>query len=335
MRTLRRLERVDVILRRTDAWFCDPLELRADSKLGVPGLVEAARLGGVSIVNTLGSGVLENPGLLPYLPRLAEHLLGEQLLLPSVPTWWCGDEDGRRHVLAHMDSLVIKPIARAAGPTAVFPWELSSDGRDDLRRRIEAQPGGWAGQETIELASAPTLTSTGLEARPTVLRTFAVARQDSYTAMPGGLTRVAGSQVSSGDRAGGRSPRISNQAGAISKDTWVLASEPEKLSGFWLVPGPPVAAVDPAASMSSRAAENLFWMGRYAEAGRCHGPSRPGGARPAQRFPAGRQPRRHRMPPGAAHCPHPGELHVPRLCRAGCRRSAAGPRGRTVRPGGR
>ena len=94
LRSLGRLERVDVILRRTDAWFCDPLELRPDSKLGVPGLVEAARLGGVSIVNTLGSGVLENPGLAPYLPRLAEHLLGEQLLLPSVPTWWCGDDDG-------------------------------------------------------------------------------------------------------------------------------------------------------------------------------------------------------------------------------------------------
>jgi uncharacterized circularly permuted ATP-grasp superfamily protein/uncharacterized alpha-E superfamily protein len=266
MRSLRRLERVDVILRRTDAWFCDPLELRADSKLGVPGLVEAARRGGVSIVNTLGSGVLENPGLLPYLPRLAEHLLGEQLLLPSVPTWWCGDEVSRRHVLAHMDSLVIKPIARATSPTAVFPWELSSNGRDELRRQIEAQPASWVGQETVELAWAPTLTPTGLEARPTVLRTFAVARQDSYAAMPGGLTRVAGSGGNGGDiTPAARSPRISNQAGAISKDTWVLASEPEKLSGFWLVPGPPVVAVDPAASMSSRAAENLFWMGRYAE----------------------------------------------------------------------
>jgi uncharacterized circularly permuted ATP-grasp superfamily protein/uncharacterized alpha-E superfamily protein len=257
LRSLGRLERVHVILRRTDAWFCDPLELRGDSRLGVPGLVEAARLGGVSILNTLGSGLLENPGLLPYLPRLSEHLLGEQLLLPSVPTWWCGDEDGRRHVLAHLDRLVIKPIARGAGPTAVFPWELSRDGRDDLRRRIEAQPAGWVGQESLDLASAPTLTPTGLEARPTVLRAFAVARHDSYTAMPGGLTRVAGSA--------GTSPRISNQAGAISKDTWVLASEPEKLSGFWLAAGAPVAATDPEASMSSRAAENLFWLGRYAE----------------------------------------------------------------------
>jgi uncharacterized alpha-E superfamily protein len=122
------------------------------------------------------------------------------------------------------------------------------------------------GQETVELSSAPTLTATGLEARYTVLRTFAVARQDSYAAMPGGLTRVSASAHSPEDAAaGGRRPRISNQAGAISKDTWVLASEPEKLSGFWLVPGPPVIAIDPAASMSSRAAENLLWLGRYAE----------------------------------------------------------------------
>ena len=271
LRSLGRLERVDVILRRTDAWFCDPLELRADSKLGVPGLVEAARVGGVSIVNTLGSGVLENPGLLPYLPRLAEHFLGEQLLLPSVPTWWCGEEDGRRHVLAHLDRLVIKPIARGVGTTSVFPWELSRDGRDELRRRIETRPAGWVGQETLELASAPTLTPTGIEARRSVLRAFAVARQDSYTAMPGGLTRVAGSNGHAAGHLGGHprtpggSPRISNQAGAISKDTWVLASEPEKLSGFWLAAGPPAAAIDPEASMSSRAAENLFWLGRYAE----------------------------------------------------------------------
>jgi uncharacterized circularly permuted ATP-grasp superfamily protein/uncharacterized alpha-E superfamily protein len=266
LRSLGRLERVDVILRRTDAWFCDPLELRPDSKLGVPGLVEAARVGGVSIVNTLGSGVLENPGLVPYLPRLAEHLLGEQLVMPSVPSWWCGDEDGRRHVLAHLDRLVIVPIARGVGPTSVFPWELSSDGRDELRRRIETEPAGWVGQETIELASAPTLTPTGLEARQTVLRAFAVARNDSYTAMPGGLTRVAGSGgIAGGAPAPRASLRISNQAGAISKDTWVLASEPEKLSGFWLAAGPPVAAIDPEASMTSRAAENLFWLGRYAE----------------------------------------------------------------------
>ncbi len=228
LRSLGRLEPVDVILRRTDAVFCDPLELRGDSVLGVPGLVEASRLGAVSIVNTLGSGVLENPGMLPFLPGLAEHLLGQQLLFPSVRTWWCGDPEGRRHVLAHLDQLVVKPIARTLG-TTLLPSELSGEARDDLRARIEARPGMWVGQEHVEMASAPALGATGLEARRSVLRAFAVARHDSYAAMPGGLTRVAPSSNGS---------RISNQTGALSKDTWVLASEPEKLSGFWLQPGP-------------------------------------------------------------------------------------------------
>ena len=138
----------------------------------------------------------------------------------------------------------------------MLPSELSGAARDDLRRRIEARPGMWVGQEHVEMASAPALGATGLEARRSVLRAFAVARHDSYAAMPGGLTRVAPSSNGS---------RISNQTGALSKDTWVLASEPEKLSGFWLQPGPPVSAIDPAASMSSRAAENLYWIGRYAE----------------------------------------------------------------------
>lgn len=255
LRSLGRLEPVDVILRRTDAAFCDPLELRGDSVLGVPGLVEATRLGTVSVVNTLGSGVLENPGLLPFLPRLAEHLLGQPLLFPSVQTWWCGDDGARRHVLANLDRLVVKPIGWGLGPTS-HPGELSRAALDDLRGRIEARPEMWVGQEHVEMASAPAVGAGGLEARRTVLRAFAVARHDSYTAMPGGLTRVAASADG---------VRVSNQAGALSKDTWVLASEPEKLSGFWLRPGPPVTAIEPEGSMSARAAENLFWMGRYAE----------------------------------------------------------------------
>jgi len=158
-------------------------------------------------------------------------------------------------VLDHLDQLVVKPIAWGLGAPAV-PSELSSAGRGDLMRRIEARPEIWVGQEHVEMASAPAVGATGLEARRTVLRAFAVARHDSYAAMPGGLTRV--SATSNG-------ALITNQAGALSKDTWVLAGEPEKLSGFWLRSGPPVSAIDPAGSMSARAAENLFWIGRYAE----------------------------------------------------------------------
>ena len=256
MRLVGQLEPVDVILRRVDDWFCDPLELKPDSQLGVPGLVEAARCGSVSVVNTLGSSVLESPALMTFLPRLSEHLLGTPLRLASVPTWWCGEEEGRRHVLGQLERLILRPVSREAGVGSVLGWECSRAELDDLRRRIEHRPFAWVGQEALAMASAPTLTPTGLESRRSVLRAFAVARKDSYVVMPGGLTRVAPNRGNS---------RISNQDGAIAKDTWVLASEPERLTGFWLQSGPAVEGIDPMSSIPSRAAENLWWLGRYAE----------------------------------------------------------------------
>lgn len=255
LRALGRLEPVDVVLRRADAEWCDPLELRPDSQLGVPGLVEATRRGNVAVVNPLGSGVLENAGLLPFLPSIAEHLLGQELLLPSVATWWCGHDQARSHVLAHLSTMVVKPIGRQFGVTSMFGGELSSDERDDLRRRIEAQPHQWVGQEQVRLSTVPTMVDGVICPRPSTLRTFAVARGESYVVMAGGLTRVAPTADTLA---------ISNQSGAVSKDTWVLTSEPEHPSEFWLRHGPPTTATDPA-SLSSRAAENLFWLGRYAE----------------------------------------------------------------------
>jgi uncharacterized alpha-E superfamily protein len=250
------VEPVDVILRRVDDWYCDPLELKPDSQLGVPGLLEAARRGSVSVVNTLGSSVLESPALMTFLPRLSEHLLGTPLRLASVPTWWCGEDEGRRHVLGHLERLILRPVSREAGAGAVLGWECSTAELDELRRRIEQRPFAWVGQEALAMASAPTLTTTGLESRRSVMRAFAVARRDSYVVMPGGLTRVAPNESNG---------RISNQAGAIAKDTWVLASEPERLTGFWLQSGPAVEGIDPMSSIPSRAAENLWWLGRYAE----------------------------------------------------------------------
>jgi uncharacterized circularly permuted ATP-grasp superfamily protein/uncharacterized alpha-E superfamily protein len=255
LRSLGRLEPVHVVLRRIDGASCDPLELSSGSRLGVAGLLEATRLGNVSVVNTVGSGVIENPGLLPYLPALARHFLGSELQLPSVETWWCGDPVARQHVLARLDRLVIKPIGDA-GLGSVAGWELSSAQRDSLRRRIEAEPCAWVGQAATTMSSSPTLTPSGLEPRRTILRAFAVARDGSYTTMPGGLALVAPDDETF---------RISTRVGAISKDTWVLASEPERLTGFWLQEGPAVPAGDPGSSVPSRAAENLFWLGRYAE----------------------------------------------------------------------
>lgn len=261
LRSLGRLEPVDVILRRLDSLYCDPLELRSESRLGVPGLVEACRLGSVSVVNTLGSGVLENPGLLPLLPRLCKHLLGQPLRLASVPTWWCGEREGRAHVLGRLETLVMKSIAREPGARTLLGWELSAAQREELRRRIEARPLDWVGQQRLDLGTVPTLTEDGLVPRQAVLRAFLVARHESYVAMPGGLARVAAVSDTAFDSALAGA-FIANRSGALSKDIWVLASEPEDLTGFWLQPAAPVFLER---AMSARAAENLFWLGRYAE----------------------------------------------------------------------
>jgi uncharacterized circularly permuted ATP-grasp superfamily protein/uncharacterized alpha-E superfamily protein len=256
LRSLGRLEPVDVILRRVDAAWCDPLELRAESLLGVPGLVEACRLGSVAVVNPLGSGVLENPGLLPLLPRLARHLLGETLRLDSAPSWWCGEELGRRHVLAHLDRLVVKSIGREPGAETVLGWELSTERRDALRRRIEATPHAWVGQEPLELGTTPALTPHGLAPRNVLARSFLVARHGSYAAMPGGLARVA-------DPA--RGALIANRQAAVYKDLWVAASEPESAAGPGGTAPLPAGRARTGGTLTARAAENLFWLGRYAE----------------------------------------------------------------------
>ena len=255
LRALGRLEPVDVILRRVDGAWVDPLELRPDSQLGVPGLVDIMRRGAVQVVNTPGSSVLESPALACFLPAVCRELFGEDLLLPSAPTYWCGDDAQRSHVLTNLETLVVKPLARQPGPTSIFGAELSTAERDRLRRRILEDPFAWVGQEVVELSSAPSYVLGRVRPRRVILRTFAVSRGETFTLLSGGLTRVATDD----------SMRVTNQAGASSKDTWVLASEPERMSELWLRPGPAVAAGDPGASMSARAAENLFWLGRYLE----------------------------------------------------------------------
>jgi len=253
-RSIGRLEPVDVVLRRLDSWFCDPLELRPDSQLGVPGLIEAARLGTVSVVNGIGSGVLENPALFSVYPQLCRALLGEELQLPSAQTWWCGHDASRHHVLANLDSLVIKPIARGVGRTSRFGWDLSLGEREEITRQIEAEPQAWVGQEMLALSTVPTIGAVGLEARPAVLRAFAVSEAGGYRVLPGGLVRVAPQP---------NSLIVSNADGAVSKDVWVLTAGRGRHNADW---GPEDVASHPMSpAISPRVAEDLFWLGRYAE----------------------------------------------------------------------
>ncbi|WP_426593594.1 circularly permuted type 2 ATP-grasp protein [Cellulomonas sp. McL0617] len=274
MRGVEGLEPVDVILRRVDAEWCDPLDLRQGSRIGVPGLVRAVRAGTVSVVNPLGSSVLENPALLTYLPRLARVVLDQDLALASAPTWWCGEERSLNHVLAHLDELVILPTERGTSVGTILGWTLSHRERQQLAARITAEPWLWVGQEPVgpagptvngtpvgvgsDLPSSDGVGPADLGPRAAVLRTYAVAHAGTYTVMAGGLARVAEGHV------------VSSALGAAAKDVWVLSSQPEAPLEPW-VPSDVSAAGEaaqprrPATGISPRTAENLYWMGRYAE----------------------------------------------------------------------
>lgn len=251
LRALQGLRPVDVLWRRVDDAWCDPLELRPDSVLGVPGLVEAARRRQVSVVNPLGSGVLENPALGAYLPALARHFLGEELRLPGVESFWCGDPKHLSHVLDQLPRLVIKRLQRRAGERAVFGADLDRQQLADWRERLRARPAEYAAQALIAPLPVPSFTGRQLARRPVLLRAFLTAGNDGYRVLPGGFARVA-------PRADTR--LISNQAGAMGKDVWVLASEPETDPGLQVVP-----AVAEPGGLPRRTAENLFWLGRYLE----------------------------------------------------------------------
>ncbi len=256
LKSLSGLQLVDVILRRVDDSFCDPLEFRSNSQLGVAGLLEVVRRGNVAIANPLGSSILENPGLMAFLPRLARHFLNEELRLPSVATWWCGQRRERDFVLQNIDRLVIKPINRSVGNHAVFAGGLSSNEKDQLRSQILAKPHLFIGQEQVGFSTLPAFIDHRIEPRNAVLRNFVVASDDEYVVMPGGLTRIARQKDDF---------VVSNQAGGISKDTWVLASEPDKPVSLWNQPKRNQlidAVIEP---LTSRAADNLFWVGRHLE----------------------------------------------------------------------
>ena len=247
---------VDVILRRMDGAYCDPVELRGDSYLGVPGLTNVVRSGNVAVANPLGSGVLENPALISFLPELSKVLLGEELRLPSVAAWWCGDQTQCDYVLENLHRLVIKPVHPSFGLRFIFGSELSKSKLEKLRLQIKARPHLFVGQEAMTMSTVPILASDGLKPRHTVLRSFLVADEHDYMAMPGGLTRVSSED---------NKLVVSNQAGGINKDTWVLATEPEKYVSLLSERRQARLAPDRGGEVPGRVADNMFWAGRYAE----------------------------------------------------------------------
>ncbi len=250
------LQPVDVIFRRVDDDFCDPLELRPDSYLGVPGLVQAVRSGNVAVANALGSGVVESAGLMAFLPQICRQLLGEDLLLPSVATWWCGDAWAAKYVVEHLADLVIKPAHVGLRFEAVFGGDLTASERHDLAGRIRERPRDYVGEERLALSTTAALIDNRLEARRVVWRMYLAAHGDSFVMMPGGLTRFSASAGTT---------VVSMQHGGGSKDSWVLAEGPVSQVSLLPPSGMPVPLSRGGKDLPSRVADNLYWLGRYAE----------------------------------------------------------------------
>jgi uncharacterized circularly permuted ATP-grasp superfamily protein/uncharacterized alpha-E superfamily protein len=256
LKTLGGLFPVDVIFRQPEDDYCDPLELRPDSRLGVPGLVEAVRAGQVAVANALGTGLAQSPAFLAFLPALARSFFGEELLLDSPPSFWCGDAASLSHVEARLDQMVVRPAWSGAGSGLVVGVELTGESRETFLRDLHAHPEQFVAQEKVEPAHAPVLSGSELSSRASLLRGYAVLSGDDYQVMPGGLSLVSSSD---------RDPFIAIAAGALAKDLWVRSEHP--VVSFSLLPPAtrPVELSREGADLPSRSADNLFWLGRYAE----------------------------------------------------------------------
>ncbi len=255
LKTVDGLDKVDVILRRVDDSFCDPLELRSDSLLGVPGLVGAIVADNVKVANALGSGVIETAAIMPFLPGLSRHIMGERLTLPSVATWWCGQPYALDWVLTHLDSVVVKPAFPSRGMEPVFGASLEQAEKGKFSTLLRTNPHEYVAQEQINLSNAPVWDNGLLHSRSVVLRTYALNTGKGWTAIPGGLVRVAGAE----------GPVVSMQRGGHSKDAWVLWDSPVDTFSMLHPRNQPVPLRRDSPGVPSSVADRVFWLGRYVE----------------------------------------------------------------------
>jgi uncharacterized circularly permuted ATP-grasp superfamily protein len=256
MRTVGGLRQVHVVYRRVDDLFLDPEVLRRDSLVGVPGLLRAWRAGTVALVNAPGAGIADDKALYGYVPELVRFYLGEEPTLGDVPTWWCGQPEDCRYVLAHLAELVVKPVGDSGGYGVVIGPDVGRDALDQVAKRIERHPRGWVAQPVVELSTAPTWSGRGLERRFVDLRPFGLLGPDLAYVSQGGLTRVAA-------RSGSRI--VNSSQGGSSKDTWVVTEVLHRRPGG--ANGLP-AGVSPAAPVApADLAQQAGWVRRPAGGG--------------------------------------------------------------------
>lgn len=256
LKTLGGLLKIDVLLRRPNSEHCDSLELSGRSRQGTPGLLQAVRSNQVLVANTLGSGLVESPIFLALLPALCQALLGEPLKIPGVATWWCGDEQSLKYVLARLEKLIIRPAFRQRGSELEASRRLHQLSSDALRSEIEQKPWAYVAQERVQRSTAPAWRAGGVEPKHIALRSFAVASDDSYTVMAGGLGRISDSV----------DPLfISLLAGEGSKDVWVQGEKPVRPVSLLERSSQSLELRRTGAELPSRVADHIYWLGRHLE----------------------------------------------------------------------
>ena len=259
LKTMHGLQRIHGLLRRLDDDFCDPLELRADSSLGVPGLLQAIRAGSVVMANALGTSFLESPAVQGFLPAISEYLLNEPLKMPSLNTWWCGEIAAWQDISPDLHTQVIKPTYATNAATNFQPAIASLLNAEELeawRKRIGSQPDIYTTQSYLPFSQAPTWQGDEISPRTAMLRVYAIASGDGeWQLLQGGMTRIATVD-----------PHIvSIQSGGSTLDTWVMTDQ--QVDTYSMLPNrtrlPRWTATEQL--VSSRSAESLFWLGRYTE----------------------------------------------------------------------
>ncbi|KQV35061.1 MULTISPECIES: circularly permuted type 2 ATP-grasp protein [unclassified Rhizobium] len=259
VRTVAGLKPVGVLWRRLDAAFADPLELNQRSHIGTPGLVEALRAGSVTVVNAIGSGMLETRALLAFMPVICRQLLGQDLILPSIATWWCGHEPERDHVAANIEKMVIGP-AYSTRPffddngQSVLGSSLRDTAQHSVADWLKSDGGKLVGQEAVTLSTTPAWVNGKLTPRPMSLRVYVARTPNGWQVMPGGFARIGN---------GADAAAIAMQAGGSAADVWIVSNRP--VERVTLLPQESDFIRTMPGSLPSRAADNLFWLGRYIE----------------------------------------------------------------------
>lgn len=251
LKNLNGLKKVDGIIRRVDDRYCDPLELKSDSKLGVAGLLNVARHDNLSMVNPIGIGVLENSGLNPFMEHICKYFLDEELILPQIATWWCGQEKELEYVIENIENLIVKKIDKTEKVETYIGKNLTHNELHQLQERMQQFPQAFVGQEHINFSTTPSFVGNDIEPRNAIIRSFSYLGEDGYEVMPGGLVRVAPLKDSL---------MFSNQKMGYSKDLWILGEDNLKV----LNPLSNKTYIDSKLeNISTKRAENLFWLGRY------------------------------------------------------------------------